>query len=102
VKAWQPLYEQRWKWVWTNLYMSDALCHLKRFDDALSVLRTGFAIVPADRKDLRARLYRYRGRVMRDRGDYNAASADFDSAEALQSDYALVVTAAFFNSRRKQ
>jgi TolB-like protein len=90
VKAWQPLYEQRWKWVWTNIYMSDALCHLKRFDDALSVLRTGFEIVPADRKDLRARLYRYRGRVMRDRGDYSAASADFDSAEALLPDYTLV------------
>jgi TolB-like protein len=90
VKAWQPLYAQRWKWVWTNLYMSDALCHLKRFDEALAVLRTGFSIVPADRKDLRSRLYRYKGRVLRGQGNFDAAAADFDSAEMFDPKYPLV------------
>jgi TolB-like protein len=90
VDAWQPLLERRWKWVWTNIYMSDALCRLKRYDEALAALEPGWELVDESRTDLRATLFRFRGRIHSDRGDYELASADFDAAERLRPGYEMV------------
>jgi tetratricopeptide (TPR) repeat protein len=91
VDAWQPLYERRWKWVWTYVYMSDALCELERYDDAIAVLEAGTSVVPQNRTDARAVLLRYRGRVHRDRGDYEKAAADFDAAGSLRANYEMLL-----------
>jgi TolB-like protein len=84
VDAWQPLYERRWKWVWTYVYMSDALSRLKRFDDAIAVINTGMEITPDTHEQVRSVLFRFRGRAYRGRGDYALASRDFDAAEQLR------------------
>ena len=86
VEHWQGLYEKRWTWVWTYLYMSDALRRLQRYDDALRVVQTGFEITPVDRSQVRSYLHRYRGNILRDRGDYDGATNDYAESERLMAD----------------